>query len=107
MFLSDQPKLTWVDASYACEQVMLVGSEELNPFQRLNLLFEEQWTKWFKAVYIFYNFRLVVTSPSLKTYNKWSFSLALLALRPISRASGIAELIFLVSFSNTETGGLD
>ena len=52
MFLSDQPKLTWIDASYACEQVMLVGSEELNPFQRLNLLFEEQWTKWFKAVYM-------------------------------------------------------
>ena len=107
MFLSDQPKLTWVDASYACEQVMLVGSEELNPFQRLNLLFEEQWTKWFKAVYIFYNFRLAVILPSLKTYNKWSFSLALLALRPISRGSGIAVLIFFVSFSDTETGGLD
>ena len=43
MFLSDQPKLTWVDASYACEQAMLVGSEELNPFQRLNLLFGEQF----------------------------------------------------------------
>ena len=42
MFLSDQPKLTWIDASYACEQVMLVGSEELNLFQRLNLLFGEQ-----------------------------------------------------------------
>ena len=42
MFLSDQPKLTWIDASYACEQVMLVGSEELNLLQRLNLLFGEQ-----------------------------------------------------------------
>ena len=28
MFLSDQAKLSWIDASYACEQVMLIGSEE-------------------------------------------------------------------------------